>query len=853
MSATFNVSEFDRTVKEFYEGSHAEMQAAQKTLTNFQHDLNSWQVVDQILEQSSYLQTKFIALNIFEEFVKVRWNTLPKEQRFALRNYIANLVIHISSNENAIAVQDLLLGKLNVVLIQIDKLYKPSYQLLALQCLNGIIGSNNKLLNETVVAIYNMTLPEINKLITAINTNSNEREIILIKETATFLINMLTCYKECIDNPRQALLYLLAISRVPDNDLFKLCAEYWEVFLKKDESYKEIEQQLAVLMIENMVMPNDILLIENEDGEITREFIKQSDTAALYDTMQCILQTIAKREPYLIRATIHEKLSQIRASFSNAHFHDMLFKTSWAIGALSDTMETEQENDFIGVVVQDYIQLSQYNNGDDWAITSCILYISGQYTRFLFFQEDFMKFVLQKILSYMHELNDDIKNMACDTLLKISRGICKQPAGNMFLLDILLKDIEVITKELNSHQVCMVYEAAANMISIVSPLSLQQQYLNNLLDKQNKEMTSYTMENSVISLKRVIQYLKINIAVCKAIGIAYSHQFIQITPFMIQYYKVTNSFSNGTLCKYVKQLILELLETLILQIKMEVNIPEIQTLLQIILIDYSQEANQREPRVLSLLTAIFEKIENPIITVWSNILNETIQIEFVHTLPMISQNFSEFPEIREQFYILLRTIVQKYFQDLFRTPELVQYVINSILWGTKHVQTEVSHISLQTCLNILEEIVEEDDDISSQFFETYYVRILTDMLEILVDPDRFEYQSQILARMLKMIQEGEIYTRIFIPEQVSDPLMSNMEFLQQYILNILTNAFPMLQKDQIEVLVMGMFDYSDDLERFQEDIQDFLVDIREVDEASVGQQRAQEEREAELELLGNLQ
>lgn len=104
-----------------------------------------------------------------------------------------------------------------------------------------------------------------------------------------------------------------------------------------------------------------------------------------------------------------------------------------------------------------------------------------------------------------------------------------------------------------------------------------------------------------------------------------------------------------------------------------------------------------------------------------------------------------------------------------------------------------------------------------------------------------------------MIQEGEIYTRIFIPEQVSNPLMSNMEFLQQYILNTLINAFPMLQKDQIEVLVMGMFDYSDDLERFQEDIQDFLVDIREVDEASVGQQRAQEEREAELELLGNLQ
>lgn len=48
---------------------------------------------------------------------------------------------------------------------------------------------------------------------------------------------------------------------------------------------------------------------------------------------------------------------------------------------------------------------------------------------------------------------------------------------------------------------------------------------------------------------------------------------------------------------------------------------------------------------------------------------------------------------------------------------------------------------------------------------------------------------------------------------------------------------------------MGMFEYSGDLQRFQNDIRDFLIDIREVDEASVGQQKAQEEINAELELL----
>lgn len=58
MSAPFDVTELDRTVKAFYEGNDTERQAAQSAITGFQKDPNSWQIVDQILEQSSYLQTK---------------------------------------------------------------------------------------------------------------------------------------------------------------------------------------------------------------------------------------------------------------------------------------------------------------------------------------------------------------------------------------------------------------------------------------------------------------------------------------------------------------------------------------------------------------------------------------------------------------------------------------------------------------------------------------------------------------------------------------------------------------------------------------------------------------------------
>lgn len=138
------------------------------------------------------------------------------------------------------------------------------------------------------------------------------------------------------------------------------------------------------------------------------------------------------------------------------------------------------------------------------------------------------------------------------------------------------------------------------------------------------------------------------------------------------------------------------------------------------------------------------------------------------------------------------------FLELFQSPELFKVVIDSIMWGTKHTIRDISQIALQICLDMINFVSQmEDEDVASQFFETFYVRILTDILEILVDPDcrnGFNYQSQVLSRMFELVQEGEIYTRLFDPNQVSNPLMSNVEFLQQYTLELLCNAFPLLQR-----------------------------------------------------------
>ena len=62
-------------------------------------------------------------------------------------------------------------------------------------------------------------------------------------------------------------------------------------FLKKyplkKHMYDNICSQLRWVIIESMVRPEEVLIVENDEGEIVREFVKESDTCLLY-TSRCV-------------------------------------------------------------------------------------------------------------------------------------------------------------------------------------------------------------------------------------------------------------------------------------------------------------------------------------------------------------------------------------------------------------------------------------------------------------------------------------------------------------------------------------------------------------------------------------
>lgn len=66
-------------------------------------------------------------------------------------------------------------------------------------------------------------------------------------------------------------------------------------------------------------------------------------------------------------------------------------------------------------------------------VASNIMYVVGQYPRFLKAHWKFLRTVVNKLFEFMHELHPGVQDMACDTFLKIA-----QKVGLVLLMLLLL-------------------------------------------------------------------------------------------------------------------------------------------------------------------------------------------------------------------------------------------------------------------------------------------------------------------------------------------------------------------------------------------------------------------------------
>lgn len=135
-------------------------------------------------------------------------------------------------------------------------------------------------------------------------------------------------------------LYLVKISQVEEREVFKVCLEYWSTLVAslyeeaqtlpldmagmlnlslggqsnsigmRKNIYADVLSNLRLIMIGRMVKPEEVLVVENDEGEIVREHLKEIDTIVLYKNMREVLVYLTHLDVADTEAIMSEKLQK---------------------------------------------------------------------------------------------------------------------------------------------------------------------------------------------------------------------------------------------------------------------------------------------------------------------------------------------------------------------------------------------------------------------------------------------------------------------------------------------------------------------------------------------------------------
>lgn len=194
----------------------------------------------------------------------------------------------------------------------------------------------------------------------------------------------------------------------------------------RKHKYNEVLSNLRVVMIEKMVRPEEVLIVENDEGEIVREFVKESDTVQLYKTIRECLVYLTHLDVVDTENIMTEKLArQVDGTEWSWHNCNVL---CWAIGSISLAMNEETEKRFLVTVIKDLLGLTEMKRGKDnkAVVASNIMYIVGQYPRFLKAHWKFLKTVVNKLFEFMHESHEGkIQSFQSSIMMLTFKQVCR--------------------------------------------------------------------------------------------------------------------------------------------------------------------------------------------------------------------------------------------------------------------------------------------------------------------------------------------------------------------------------------------------------------------------------------------
>eukprot|EP00752_Nemacystus_decipiens_P006845 g6147.t1 len=766
-----------------------------------------------------------------------------------------------------------------------------AFRTAALECLTEIAGlvdldpRYNTLFQRMFVVLVKqlsaVMKPETN--LAAIYDDATELEQVFIKKLALFFTVFMKSHLTVLETPetQQVLLegmeYLVHISEVPDDEVLKICLEFYHHFsqdLYQDQIsfaasdfrrgvYSRLLTKVRLVVITRMAKPEEVLIVEDENGEIVRETTKDTEAIAQYKSMRETLVYLTHLNNDDTETIMLEKLSkQVEVSGSQFTWNN-LNTLCWAIGSISGAMNEEEEKRFLVTVIKDLLNLCEMKRGKDnkAVVASNIMYVVGQYPRFLRAHWKFLRTVVNKLFEFMHELHPGVQDMACDTFLKIAQK-CKakfmatQSGESVPFVEELLKQLQATVSDLETHQVHTFYEAVATMLSERGQVGLDRtSLLAKLMELPNNVWRrifagAEERQDSIKhpdTVKEITKILKTNTRVCGALGPMYIAQLSTIFLDVLkiyQYYsenisqavaeqgELATRLSHIRAMRGAKKEVLRLLTTFIEKAgppeapKQEIAQNFLPPMLDPILGDYHRNiAGARDPEVLSLFATAIEKLGESV----QQYVPRIMEAVFECTLLMITRNFEDFPEHRLKFFRFLKAVNTHCFGTLFEIPpEHQKLVVDSVVWAFKHTERNIA----ETGLEILHELlmnVGRTPAVAQAFYRQFLLSLIQDTLAVMTDrlhKSGFKMHATLLRHMFQLVEAGHVTLELYDPAQ-HPGVTSNRQYVMDFVGNLLLSSFPNLTKAQVAEFVSGLLTSDSDLNSFKLHLRDFLVTLKE--------------------------
>ena len=653
-----------------------------------------------------------------------------------------------------------------------------------------------------------------------------------------------------------------------------------ESYIYKNCYMKKLDLIREIICIK-MIKPLEVKITIDEGGDIVYDPTKNTIYQAIHENMRDTLIYLTFIDPYKTQNLLEAKINeQLTLGEREGRIEPVLLNSiSWSAGCISGAMPDLIEMQFLINFIRVLLNLCEKikGKGNKAICASNIMYVVGQYPKFLNNHWKFLKTVVKKLFEFMHESFEGVQDFACETFLKISlkcarNFIIKQEQENEEYIKDLVRNVSETTKDLMQHQQLMFYEAIGNMINLENNLQMKIYYIKQLMEEKNSQWNQIFNEAksniNILNNTNVVNGLRLIILINERVSCAtktpyWSYgstifenlikSFIYYSGCINEHFKnnkvldINNrayAIYNKTLIKYLTSLVK--------------NTDDIQMIQNDMLVQFGNlietynknHVNNKDPNMLLLFSAVLEKIKNNnpdvVSTIWKFLCFPTIEL--------IKNDFQSFPEHRMNFFILLKSLISNSFESLFRAQNLTfnKEVIDTITFAINHNTPSMSETGLETLLILLEKVISVGNidlqNIIDPFFANYFYIIFNDVFNTMTDgfhQSGFKLQVKVIQILIRIIDENRISEGLFNKSE------NNKTFFLKKLLNDILQSFNNITQLQGETFCLALFNNCKDDHKFKSIMRDFLISLK----TFLGNNEAlwEEEKKKELELAKKLE